>query len=135
MNIFSTWRKLAALWVCAVHDSAVCSGWQKGICIGVAIVLVTTIYVGTAILAVKALAIEAIKQLAKQVAKRLVKKIQKLIRKFPARTAIIAGVTANIPWADLADLLDHEHLVGASLRFILMNDYRKAMRICRCLIC
>ncbi|MYF37541.1 MAG: hypothetical protein F4219_02035 [Gammaproteobacteria bacterium] len=141
MNTLTTIKQLWNLWVCAVHDSAVCPNWKNVTCIASAITLVAAIYVGTAIYAVKALAAQAVKEAAKKAAKgvvkRLVTKIKDLILRFPTITVSIGAITVQIPWADLANLFDsgNENLIWASLKFILMNDWKKAIRICKCAIC
>lgn len=117
-------------WDCVLNNSAQCGLFRGGNCTAASAIIVTVMY----FLAAKAAAAGLASQLGKKLVGKTIDKLKTIIEKWGTTTVTIGGVTYNIPWEALASLLDGPY-ASKIIDLILLNDYAKAKRICKCLIC
>lgn len=118
-------------WNCVIDNSASCGLGKGTICTVASAIIVTAIYALSGFVAVTALA----RQIGARTTKKAIAKLKKLLEKLPSTQIItIGGVDYTIPWGSLVSLLDGS-MVGKLIQFLMLNDYAKAKRICKCLIC
>ena len=127
---------LAGYFDCVISNSAQCGLLKGGICTVASAVIVTALYVLASKAAAAALASQiALKLGAKKSVKHLVEKLKNIIYSWGITSVEIAGQTVTIPWTQLATLLDNDSKIAQALDFIMLNDWSKAKRLCKCLIC
>ena len=120
---------LGGYFQCVLDNSANCPLWKGAICTAASAIIVTALYALPAWAAVKSLA-----SAAQSGVKRALTKLINIVKKWPTTSITIGTVTYNIPWSSLATLLEGTNW-GKAISFLLLNDYAKAKRLCKCLIC